>query len=42
MNTAIQILIHLKNFMQKIADLDINDKNTLTESFLQLIEIYMN
>ena len=41
MNTAIQILIHLKNFMQKIADLDINDKNTLTESFLQLMrDIY--
>ena len=41
MNTAIQILIHLKNFMQNIADLDINDKNILTGSFLQLMrDIY--
>ena len=38
MNDAIEILIHLQN----LADLDINDKNNLTESPPQLMRIYMN
>ena len=38
MNAAIQIFIHLKNFMQNLDDLDITDKNNFTGRFLKLMK----
>ena len=41
MNAAIQILIHLKNFIQKLTNVNISDMNNFAGTFFQLMrEIY--